>query len=92
MLKVVANMNASASAGEMTAVIAAPSIAVSAFAVFAKNAASMSECAEDGLLGKCTADECHERLPAHAEEASDRFDERSYTVEQAVVNIAVPAE
>ena len=50
------------------------------------------QCAEDGLLCKCTADECHERLPAHAEEASDRFDERSYTVEQAVVNIAVPAE
>ena len=43
MLKVVANMNASASAGGMTAVIAAPSRAVSAFAVFAKNAASMSE-------------------------------------------------
>ena len=60
--------------------------------VVANMNASRVQCAEDGLLGKCTADECHERLPAHAEEASDRFDERSYTVEQAVVNIAVPAE
>ena len=50
------------------------------------------ERAEDSFLRKCAADECHEGLPAHAEEPRHRFNECADPVQQTVVHIPVLAE